>query len=503
MGTPTPQAFAAVDLGATSGRVIRAEVSAQGATLREAHRFANGPYFDGAALRWDIRSLWQEILIGLRRAAEEGPLQGIGIDSWAVDYGLLDGEGHLLADPVAYRDERTKPVIDQVHRKVSPERLYAISGMQFMPFNTIYQLAAEAQGPVLDSARQLLMLPDLLAYWLTGSRVAEVTNASTTALLDQRTRTWSQELIEAMGLDPGLFAPVVEPGDVIGTLTPQVQSQTGLGEVPVYAVGSHDTASAVLAVPADRADFAYISSGTWSLVGVELQEPVLTEDSRQANFTNELGVDRSVRYLRNVMGLWVLSECQRIWAEAGQEQSLPDLLTRAGQLPPRRTLVDVDHPDFLPPGDMPARLAEHARAGGHPVPQDPAEITRCVIDSLALAYRRALADATALSGQEISLVHVVGGGSLNELLCQVTADATGLPVLAGPAEGTALGNALVQARAAGALSGGREGLRAVAARSAAPRRYVPNPAEREAWRAVHPVRAVPSKPASPSNPSQD
>src|SRR5699024_42447 len=228
-------------------------------------------------------------------------------------------------------------------------------------------------------------------------------------------------------------------------------------------------------------DFAYISSGTWSLVGVELETPVLTEDSRRANFTNELGVDHSVRYLRNVMGLWVLSECRRIWAEAGEEQSLPDLLARAGELPPRRTLVDVDHADFLPPGDMPARLAEHARAGGYPVPREPAEITRCVIDSLALAYRRALADATALSGRRIVVVHVVGGGSLNELLCQVTADAIGLPVLAGPVEGTAMGNALVQARAAGALGGRRDRLRAGAAHSAAPRRYVPDPNEQRAW----------------------
>lgn len=480
MSADRTRAFAAIDLGATSGRVIRAEVGPDGALLREAHRFANGPYHDGAALRWDIQSIWQEILTGLRLAAEDGPLSGIGIDSWAVDYGLLDVDGVLLADPFAYRDERTQQVVDVVHERVCPERLYAVSGMQFMPFNTIYQLAAESER-TLASARHLLLLPDLLAYWLTGKRVAEVTNASTTALLDQRTRDWSGELIEAMGLQQEIFAPVVEPGATIGTLAPEVRGETGLGQVPVYAVGSHDTASAVLAVPADRSDFAYISSGTWSLVGVELERPVLSEASRSANFTNELGVDRSVRYLRNVMGLWVLSECRRIWAEAGNEESLADLLDRAAQLPPRRTLVDVDHPDFLPPGDMPTRLAEHARAAGHPVPESPAALTRCVIDSLALAYRRALADATSLSGQEISIVHIVGGGSLNELLCQVTANATGVPVLAGPAEGTALGNALVQARAAGVISGGRSSLRTVASGSAAPRRYDPDPHQQRAW----------------------
>lgn len=497
MGQAPPPAFAAIDLGATSGRVIRAQVDADGAHLQEVHRFANGPYDDGAALRWDIRSLWQEILTGLALAGQAGPLAGIGIDSWAVDYGLLDGDGKLLADPVAYRDERTRAVIDTVHERVSPQRLYAISGMQFMPFNTIYQLAAES-GPAWQRSERVLLLPDLLAYWLTGTQAAEVTNASTTALLDQRSRTWSPELLAAMGLDGQMFAPVLEPGSRIGALTPQVRERTGLPAVPVYAVGSHDTASAVLAVPADRSDFAYISSGTWSLVGIELEQPVLTEASRQANFTNELGVDRSVRYLRNVMGLWVHSECRRIWAEAGDEQPLADLLAAAAGLPPRRTLVDVDHADFMPPGDMPTRIAEHARAGGYPVPDTPAEFTRCIIDSLALAYRRALADATRLSGHSVSVVHVVGGGSLNELLCQVTADATGLPVLAGPAEGTALGNALVQARAAGAVSGGRAELRAVAARSAAPRRYVPDPAEREAWRTVRPASSAPSAPSAPS-----
>lgn len=480
--------FAAVDLGATSGRVIRAEVSADGVVLREVHRFANEAARDGGVLRWDVTALFAEVLTGLRAAAGEEDLDGIGIDSWAVDYGLLDADGQLLAEPVAYRDERTTPVIETVHAQVSPERLYATSGMQHLPFNTIYQLAAERQGPLWDRAARALLLPDLLGYWLTGNQVAELTNASTTALLDQRTRTWATELLSAVDLPDSLLAPVVPPGTAIGRLTEEIQARTGLGPVQVYAVGSHDTASAVLAVPAEREDFAYISSGTWSLVGVELEQPVLTEASRTANFTNELGVDARVRYLRNVMGLWVLSECQRTWAEAGHEVDLAALLVEAAALPARRTVVDVDHPDFLPPGDMPARLAEHARAAGQPEPTSPAEYARCVIDSLALAYRRAISDAVRLSGKRVSVVHVVGGGSHNALLCQATADATGLPVLAGPAEGTALGNALVQARAAGVLSGGRTALRAVAARSAQVRRYQPDATEHEAWQELDVAR---------------
>ncbi|WP_022917099.1 rhamnulokinase [Ruania albidiflava] len=476
--------FAAVDLGATSGRVIRAEVRAGGVDLQEVHRFANEPIEDGGTLRWQVIALWQEVLVGLRAAGADGVLDGIGIDSWAVDYGLLDSAGRLLADPVAYRDERTADVIEQVHTRISPEDLYAISGMQHLPFNTIYQLAAEQRGPLWDRAARALLLPDLLGYWLTGVQVSELTNASTTALLDQRSRTWSSQLLSAVGVPGDLLAPVVEPGTLLGHLTEEVQTSTGLGSVPVYTVGSHDTASAVLSVPAEREDFAYISSGTWSLVGVELTEPVLTEDSRTANFTNELGVDGTVRYLRNVMGLWVLSECQRTWADQGHPVELAELLAEAEALPARRTLLDVDHADFLPPGDMPARLRAHARAARQPEPTSPAEHARCIIDSLALAYRRAIDDAARLSGRQVAVVHVVGGGSQNSLLCQATADATGLPVLAGPVEGTALGNALVQARAAGVLSGDRTALRAVAARTADVRTYQPDRAEHTAWQTV-------------------
>jgi len=469
-----PGAFVAVDLGASSGRVIRGVVvegtdgtDGRHVRLTEVSRFPNGasPDVEGT-LRWDLTGLVEAILDGLSAAGEQGPVASIGIDTWAVDYGLLDEHGALLAEPVAYRDDRTEAAVPRVHERVSPEELYAIGGMQHLPFNTVYQLDAEQQEQLWERARTLLLVPDLLAYLLTGARVAEQTNASTTALLDVASGDWSPQLLQRLGIPRELLPDVVAPGTVIGTLTPAVAERTGLGEVPVVAVGSHDTASAVVGVPAQRADFAYISCGTWSLVGVELGEPIRTEASRAKNFTNELGVDGTVRYLRNVMGLWVLQESQRTWAERGEAVELLQLLADAADVPERRTVIDVDHGDFLPPGDMPARIAAHARASGQPVPTTPAEVARCILDSLAVAYRRAVRDATELSGQQVGVIHVVGGGSRNALLMQLTADATGLEVVAGPEESTALGNVLVQARALGALpdGGGLDALREVAAR---------------------------------------
>lgn len=463
-------AFVAVDLGASSGRVIRGEIvegpAGPSVALAEVARFPNGATADpDGTLRWDLSGLVESVLDGLHAAGELGPVASIGIDTWAVDYGLLDGGGALLAEPVAYRDSRTEAAVARVHGRVSPEELYAISGMQHLPFNTVFQIDAEQHGALWERAQRLLLVPDLIVYLLTGVQRAELTNASTTALMDVGEGDWSTELLQRLGIPRSLLPDIVRPGAVIGPLTPTIAARTGLGEIPVVAVGSHDTASAVVGVPAQREDFAYISCGTWSLVGVELDEPIRTEASRAKNFTNELGVDGTVRYLRNVMGLWVLQESQRTWTEQGCEVELGQLLAEAAELPERRTVIDVDHPDFLPPGDMPSRIAEHAQGSGQPVPSTPAEVTRCILDSLAVAYRRAVQDAVELSGREVGVIHVVGGGSRNALLMQLTADATGLPVVAGPEESTALGNVLVQARAAGALrEGGLAGLREVAAR---------------------------------------
>ena len=456
------QAFAAVDLGASSGRVIRGVVGPDRLELIEVHRFANEPVSDAGVLRWDFGALERGVRHGLALA---GPVQGIGIDSWAVDYGLLDETGRLLEDPVHYRDRRTEGAPERVFARIPAARLYELTGTQHQPFNTIHQLYAARESESFRAAAQVLLIPDLLSFRLTGLAGTEITNASTTGLLDPASRSWSKEIADDLELDLALFAPLREPGRPAGF--------AGDFDAPVYTVGSHDTASAVAAIPATGEDFAYISSGTWSLVGVELRAPIRSAASRAANFTNELGVDGTVRYLRNVMGLWLLQECLRAW---GPSADLSALLTAAQHAPARRSLVDAADPVFLAPGAMPERIAEACRSCGQPVPRDRAETVRCILDSLAEAYRRALHEAAALSGRRITHVHIVGGGALNTLLCQLTADATGLPVIAGPVEAAAVGNLLIQARAAGALDGAGDlaELRALVSRTQQLRRYEPS-----------------------------
>jgi rhamnulokinase len=480
--------MAAVDLGASGGRVIAGRVSAAGVELHEVSRFPNEPVRAGGTLHWDILGLYRSVCSGLSAAASTFSLASAGIDTWGVDYGLLDAAGALIGNPVHYRDSRT----DGVSVPVPAETLYSVTGIQHLPINTIYQLAAAAGTPALSAAKSLLLIPDLLAYWLTGTIGAEVTNASTTGLLDVTTRTWAFGLIEQAGIPVGIFPPLRQPGELIGPMT---AAQTGVGSgdrepVPLIAVGSHDTASAVVAVPASGPRFAYISSGTWSLAGLELDAPVLTEESRLANFTNEAGLDGTVRYLRNVTGLWLLQECLRSWgvsAEPGNRTAagptarpsaaphdLESTLAAAAREKPLQFVVDADDPVFLPPGDMPSRIRCWLAARDLPQPSDPAQLVRCILDSLALAYRRALLDAQSLSGRHADVVHIVGGGARNDLLCQLTADATGLPVVAGPAEATALGNVLVQARALGAAPGGLDGLRALLRSSVRLRRFAPS-----------------------------
>ncbi|MBB6548891.1 rhamnulokinase [Nonomuraea rubra] len=459
--------FAAVDLGASSGRVMLADLSG-GLSLTEAHRFPNGPVRVGGRLYWDILGLYREILAGLRAA---GPVSSIGVDSWAVDYALLDESGAMLGNPVHYRDDRTAGVAERVAGSVGAEALYEVSGLQVLPFNTIYQLLAE---PRLGDAATMLMIPDLIGYWLTGEAGAEVTNASTTGLLDVRTREWALPLIERLGLPAGLFPPLRQPGDAVGGLRRDVAGEIGWS-APVRAVGSHDTASAVAAVPATGPAFAFVSCGTWSLAGVELPGPVLTPESRAANFTNEAGIDGTVRYLRNVMGLWLLQECLRAWPGS----DLGELLKAAAAERPFAAVVNPDEPAFLPPGDMPARIAAECRRTGQRPPASPAAYVRCVLESLALGHRLAVRQAMELSGRDVEVVHLVGGGSRNELLCQFTADACGLPVVAGPGEATTFGNVLVQARAAGLVSDLAE-MRALVAASRPLRRYEPS-GDRAAW----------------------
>ncbi|MGW3741630.1 rhamnulokinase [Streptomyces sp. NPDC005146] len=476
-------AFAAVDLGATSGRVILGRVGPDNLDLTEVHRFPNTPVRLPDGLRWDVLALFQGVLDGLREAARSGGVASVGVDTWAVDYGLLDADGAMLGFPHHYRDSRTDGVAERVWTTVGPEELYRITGLQHLPFNTVFQLASAATSAQLGAARTLLLIPDLLIHWLTGSIGAEETNASTTGLFDARTGSWSKEILGPLAFDPGLLPPLRAPGDPAGTLLPHVAAYTGLeSSTAVTTVASHDTASAVVAVPATEPHFAYISCGTWSLAGLELDAPVLTEASRAANFTNERGIDGTIRYLRNIMGMWLFEECRRTWDKQGLPTHIPTLLADAARATPFAALIDPDAPEFLAPGDMPDRIQEYCRRTGQPVPDSQGSVVRCILESLALAHRRTLRQAAELAGRDITRIHLVGGGSRNDLLCQLTADAAGLPVIAGPTEATALGNILVQARAAG-LVGDLPAMRRLVASTQHLRHYRPR-GDTAAWDAA-------------------
>ncbi|UYN83177.1 MAG: rhamnulokinase [Microcella sp.] len=463
---------AAVDLGATSGRVMRAVIGPDSLEMVEVARFANGPVRHGDALHWDINALRAHIMAGLRAALAEDPLiTSIGIDSWAVDYGLV-AEGRLLSAPYHYRDERNAAAVDAVHALVPPDELYAATGLQHLPFNTLFQLAAE--GSRLERAEHVLLIPDLVAWWLTGRAVAEATNASTTGLLDPRTRQWHEPLIAKLGLPRGILPEIVHPGDEIGPLSTDAAAELAAPSgVRVVAVGSHDTASAVAAVPFAQLDAAYISCGTWGLVGLELEHPVMTDASREANFTNEGGVDGRVRFLHNVTGLWLLSESVRSWEATDGPIDLPALLADAALVEGPIAVFEANDARLSAPGDMPRRIAEIIAETGQLVPDSRAAFARAIVESLAAAFADAAHTAARLADREVSVIHIVGGGSLNTLLCQLTADRAGLPVLAGPVEATAIGNVLVQARALG-LGGDLESLRALVAATHPPRRFDPN-----------------------------
>jgi rhamnulokinase len=465
---------AAVDLGATSGRVMLGHLGQDQLSVEAVHRFPNDPVRIPDGLHWNILELYRNILVGLRKAVGAQPdLAGVGIDSWAVDYGLLSGD-RLINNPFHYRDERTAGGVDLVHKIADHATLYATNGLQFQPFNSIYQLAVDHEAGVIDDTTRMLMLPDLLGFWLTGEQVVERTNASTTGLLDLGTGSWNATLIDKLSLPRSLFPFLVDPGIRIGALRHEVAAEVGAtGALDVIAVGSHDTASAVVGVPMTEPGAAYVSSGTWSLVGVELDRPVLTEESREANFTNEGGVDGKIRYLRNVMGMWLLSESIRTWEREGRSVELTTLLAQAAAIRTPVPIFDANHPSLLPPGDMSKRIAALCAEAGADAPDSPAEFARSILESLAEAYATAIADAERLSGHKINTVHIVGGGSQNAPLCQLTANRTGRRVLAGPVEATAVGNVLIQGRAAGLVQGELSELRALVARTFPPAEYQP------------------------------
>ena len=470
-------AYLAVDLGAESGRVLRGEFDGARLAVTEVHRFPNDPLRVPDGLYWDVERLRVGVLEGVARGLARGPgVRSVGVDAWGNDFGLLDGAGTLLARPWHHRTPRTAGMPQRLLDRIDTDALYALTGTQFLPITTACQLLAMQGAPVLERAQRLATVPDLVAGWLGGGPATEQTVASTSQLWDIRRGHWATALIERLGLPGHLFrADVVAPGTPLGALGGAAAGALGRPVPPaVVAVAGHDTASAVAAVPAGSAAFGYVCCGTWSLVGLELPEPITTPAARRARFTNEAGLAGSVRFLSNVNGLWLVQECRRAWWSAGTAPSYSALTAAAARAPGGRSLIDPDHPSLLGAGDMPARIAELCRATGQPVPDGRGALVRCILDSLACAYRRTLDRAAALAGRPVATVHLVGGGAANPLLGRLTADLTGRPVVAGPVEASGAGNLLVQAMADGEL-GGPADIRTVVQASFPMRTYRPRP----------------------------
>jgi rhamnulokinase len=475
----------AVDLGASSGRVMGGSFDGKKLEISELHRFENEPVQLPQSLHWDILSLYRDIKTGIRKGAavareQGGSVSSLGIDTWAIDFGLLDKQGNLLGNPVHYRDHRTDDMMPKVFSIVPKKEVFSISGIQFLQFNTIFQLAAMrlADSPVLPIADSLLLIPDLLAYFLTGVKANEFTNATTTQLLDASTGQWSNALIEKLKLPRGIFKQIVQPGKVLEKLSPAIGEELGAPGLPLVAVATHDTGSAVAGTPARSERFAYLSCGTWSLLGTEVKTPVLNEKAHELNFTNEGGINGTYRLLKNIMGLWLLQETRREWERGGKGASWEQITKLTAQAPAFRSFIDPDDSRFFAHGDMPKRVRDFCKETGQEIPESDAALLRCITESLAFKYRWVLTRLEELCGSKMAELHMVGGGIQNTLLCKWTAAAIGRPVLAGPAEATALGNLSAQLLAMGEVSSLAQS-RELIAKSFAPVVYEPQ--DSRAW----------------------
>ena len=445
--------LAAVDLGAQSGRVALGSFDGSRLDVREVHRFDNEPIERDGALRWDVEHLRREVVAGLRAAARDTAIDSVAVDSWAIDFGLVDAEGRLLELPTHYRDNRRARSVPDVLGRVPARELYDRTGIQLLPINTIFELAGMVleRDPALAGADALLLIPDLFHFWLCGSRTTELTNATTTQCFDPGRGDWAVDLLERLGVPTHVLPEVVPPGTRLGPVSPEVAEETGLGSAAVIAAATHDTASAVVAVPFRGSDAVFLSVGTWSLVGMEVDRPVMTDETFAANLTNEGGVAGTYRLLRNVTGLWLLHESRRTWASEGHDLGFDELVGLGAEAPPFGSLVDPNADAFLEPGDMPARIRAYCRQTGQPEPESIGAIVRCILESLALKHAATVAVLGTVTGTSPAELHVVGGGARNRLLCEWTANAAGLPVLAGPEEATLAGNLLVQAMALGEI----------------------------------------------------
>jgi len=466
----------ALDLGASSGRAILGELG-DSLKLSEAHRFPNGPVSDGKRMRWNFDRLWQAVRDGIVAAAKaaDGPVSSVGVDTWGVDYGLLGPDGNLLEPPVHYRDPRTNGVMEKVFKIVPRREIFEITGLQFIQLNTLFQLYAEVQSRsgLLDRAKTLLMMPDIFNYLMTGVAKAEFTDVSTTQAYDPRNKDWACPLLRRLGIPTHMLPEIIPPGTVLGPMKRSLVKELGLGDLTVIAPGCHDTASAVAAVPASGGKgWAYLSSGTWSLIGAEVRKPVITDEALDCNFTNEGGIDGTFRFLKNISGLWLLQETQRIWRERDRaDYPYEQIIAMANEAKPFVSWVDPDDPSFLNPQDMPEAIRSYCRRTNQPVPGDQRALVRLIFESLALKYRAVFDMLKRLHG-DVRVLHIVGGGSANALLNQFTANALGVQVLAGPMEATAIGNVLVQAKALGDL-GSLDDIRAVVRKSFPIREFEP------------------------------
>lgn len=479
--------FLAFDFGASSGRAMLATFDGEKITLEEKHRFSNDPVNINGDLHWDVLRLFFEIKQGILKCANSGDrdIDCIGIDTWAVDYGLLDENDKLIGNPYHYRDTRTEGMYDEAFKLVSKEDIYKETGIAFNWFNTIFQLLAARinNDTALKNAKTLLMMPDLFNFFLTGVKKTEYTNASTTQLYNSERYEWSYDLMDKMGIPKDIFTDVIDAGTIVGTVKPELAEELGIAEVPVVAVASHDTGSAVVSVPVpNQDDFIYISSGTWSLMGVELKAPNVSDKALEHNFTNEGGINRTIRFLKNIMGLWLIQESRRQWAREGEELSFDELERQANAAEPFASMIDPDYPAFQTPGNMPRRIREYCEKTGQKIPETKGEVIRCIAQSLAFRYRATVEGMEEVTGNKYNVVNIVGGGIKDKMICQFTANATKRTVSTGPVEATSIGNVIVQAMAMGAIKNLDEG-RQVVKNSFDIKDYTPE--DTEAWDAAY------------------
>lgn len=474
----------AFDFGASSGRAILGTFDGEKIRMEEVHRFSNDPVEIRGTLYWDVLRQFYEIKQGLLKAKQHGGFNTVAIDTWGVDFGLLDGDGCLLENPVHYRDGRTRGMIEESFQSIPQEEFYRLTGIQFMELNTVFQLMAlKRQRPaLLERAKTLLFMPDLFNYLLTGEKRTEYTIASTSQLMDAQTGGWSDEVLDRLGLPKEILTPIVLPGTVVGPLDEAMREELGLNSAQVVTVASHDTQSAIAAVPTQEKDFIFISCGTWSLFGTELEAPLINETSAAMNITNERGVEGTTTFLKNIIGLWLIQESRRQWQREGQDFSYAELEKQALAAKPFQCFIDPDAPEFVPQGNLPRRVREFCEKTGQYIPQTVGEIMRCIYESLALKYRLAFKEIRSCTQRDYQEIHVVGGGTKDRLLCQMTADACGVPVLAGPVEATVLGNLAVQLIACGAIENVRQA-RKIIAQSEAVTPY--SPKDTQSWDAVY------------------